>query len=358
MSAARNYSALDRAIHRLAFSSRALQFTAADVEKALFAARFRDTPVVSPIFITSLPRAGTTLLLEILSCAPALATHTYRDMPFVMAPVLWSAMSSRFRKKAELRERAHGDGVWVGYDSPEAFEEVIWRAFWARKFKGGAIHPWSATDRDEEFEEFFLEHIQRVIAARSGAGAPRTRYLSKNNANIARRDLLKRLFEDALIVVPFRAPVEQAKSLLRQHLRFLEAHREDRFSRRYMRDLGHFEFGELHQPIAFEGVESLESRFDPESLDYWIAYWVSAFREVLKGRDQVLLLSYERLCSRGPAALHALERELELAPGSLDPGAVRLRPPARAEDSSIRMNSELARTAEALHEQLLDLSII
>ena len=358
MSVARHYTVLDRAIHRLAFSSRALQFTAADVEKALFAARFRDIPVVRPIFITSLPRAGTTLLLEILSCAPALATHTYRDMPFVMAPVLWSAMSSRFRKKAELQERAHGDGLWVGYDSPEAFDEVIWRAFWPRKFDGGVIHPWSADDRDEEFEEFFLEHVQRVIAARSGAGAPRTRYLSKNNANIARRGLLKQLFQDALIVVPFRAPVEQAKSLLRQHLRFLEAHREDRFSRRYMRDLGHLEFGELHQPIAFEGVESLESRFAPESLDYWIGYWVSAFREVLKGRDQVILLSYERLCSRGPAALHRLAEELELAHGSLDSGTVRLRPRARSDDCSIGLDSELAQTAEALHGQLLELSII
>lgn len=353
-----NYSAVDRAIHRLAFSSRALQFTAADVEKLLFAARFRDIPVVSPIFITSLPRAGTTLLLEILSSAPALATHTYRDMPFVTAPVLWSAMLSRFRKQAELRERAHGDGMRVGYDSPEAFEEVIWRAFWPRKFNREVIHPWSVDDRDEGFEDFFVEHIRRVIAARSSVDAPRARYVSKNNANIARRGLLKRLFKDALIVVPFRAPVEQAKSLLRQHLRFLEVHRKDRFSRRYMRDLGHFEFGELHQPIAFEGVESVRSRFDPDSLDYWIGYWVSAFREVLKGRDQVILLSYERLCSRGLTALHALEHELDLAPGSLASGGVPLRPPARSENSSIGLDSEYARTADALHRQLLELSVI
>ena len=27
-------------------------------------------------------------------------------------------------------ERAHGDGMTIGYDSHEAFEEVLWRAFW------------------------------------------------------------------------------------------------------------------------------------------------------------------------------------------------------------------------------------
>jgi len=87
-----------------------------------------DVEVEAPIFITSLPRAGTTILLAALNSVPQLATHLYRDMPFVMAPLLWSRLSGRFRKQAVLQERAHGDGIAIGYDSPEAFEEVIWRS--------------------------------------------------------------------------------------------------------------------------------------------------------------------------------------------------------------------------------------
>ena len=114
-----NYSFLDRLIHRVAFAAPAIQLTASDMEKALYGASWDKVRGGRPIFITSLPRAGTTLMLEAFHLFPSLASHLYRDMPFVMAPVLWSRLSHGFRKQAELHERAHGDGMQVGYDSPE-----------------------------------------------------------------------------------------------------------------------------------------------------------------------------------------------------------------------------------------------
>ena len=59
-----SYTFLDRVIHRIAFLSPAVQLTAADIEKAIFAAAYRDVTISRPVFITSLPRAGTTVLLE------------------------------------------------------------------------------------------------------------------------------------------------------------------------------------------------------------------------------------------------------------------------------------------------------
>ena len=47
---------------------------------------------------------------------PGMATHLYRDMPFVMAPILWSTISKGFRKPAKMAERAHKDGLQVGYE--------------------------------------------------------------------------------------------------------------------------------------------------------------------------------------------------------------------------------------------------
>ncbi len=244
------YSAMDRSVHRLAFARPFVQLAAADLEDTVFRRDVEDVPDRPPLFVTSLPRAGTTVMLTALHGVPGVATHLYRDMPFVMAPLLWSRLSGAFAKPGGVRERAHGDGIEVGYDSPEAFEEVIWRAFWPDKFRQDHIELWRETDARDDASAFFRRHFRKIVALRcDGEG----RYVSKNNGNIARLDLLPVMFPGAHIVVPLRDPIEHAASLLRQHENFAEQHARDPFVKRYMRDIGHLEFGELHTPIAFDG---------------------------------------------------------------------------------------------------------
>ena len=141
MTEADRYSWSDRVLHKLAFSGIGLQKALADIEDSMFAARFADVSVEAPVFVTSLPRAGTTLLLDVLNTLPNVATHTYRHMPFVLCPILWNQISSGLRKEAVSMERAHGDGVMVSVDSPEAFEEVLWKAFWPAKYNTDRITP-------------------------------------------------------------------------------------------------------------------------------------------------------------------------------------------------------------------------
>ena len=62
------YSWVDRVTHRIAFGSTAVQSVLADIEASLLKSPWRDQPIENPIFITSLPRSGTTLLLRLLSC--------------------------------------------------------------------------------------------------------------------------------------------------------------------------------------------------------------------------------------------------------------------------------------------------
>lgn len=152
-----NYSNLDRLLHRVAFATPAVQLTAADVERKMFSSSYAEVRGDRPIFITSLPRAGTTLMLEALHRFPSLASHLYRDMPFVMAPVLWSQLTGAFRKPSERRERAHGDGMDVGYDSPEALEEILWRIFWPDKYTESGIALWAASDDKPEARDFFAD---------------------------------------------------------------------------------------------------------------------------------------------------------------------------------------------------------
>lgn len=286
------YSAMDRMVHRLAFAAPFVQATAADVEDGVFGKDIEGIEEKPPIFITSLPRAGTTIVLNALHDLPGVATHLYRDMPFIMAPLLWSRMSGGFQQNAELRERAHGDGIKVGFDSPEAFEEVIWRHFWPNHYHDDRIDLWTSADKDDEARDFLKKHFRKIVSLRTGPGG---RYVSKNNGNIARLDLLNDLFHDGKIIVPLRDPAEHAASLLRQHQNFLKQHAEDAFVRRYMNDIGHLEFGQLHRPIAFPGLADLTHGIDATSPDYWLAYWVAAMEHTVARSDHLLILPEQTL---------------------------------------------------------------
>jgi len=348
-----NYSSFERLLHRVAFASPSVQLAAADVERSLFGSSYKDVRAERPIFITSLPRAGTTLILEALHRFPSLASHIYRDMPFVMAPVFWSRLSGSFHKPSHLKERAHGDGMEVGYDSPEAFEEIIWRTFWPEKYSKTGIALWHVGDHKAAARAFFMEHMKKVVALRRPERARDGRYVSKNNANVARLELIQRMFPGATILLPVRRPLEHARSLLSQHRRFLEMHHESPFVRRYMGDIGHYEFGALHRPIAFPQTRARTAGLDPLTLDYWLGYWVAAFEYVLSHRDKLVVASYEAACTDPRRALTDICNRLDIPEDGAMAAAVALfRPEPSTRTGRVDVNQELLARAESLWEAL------
>ena len=64
-----NYSGIDRMVHNLAMSQLDMQKSLSRVEDRNFDKAHSDIAAADPVFITSLPRAGTTLLLELLTGA-------------------------------------------------------------------------------------------------------------------------------------------------------------------------------------------------------------------------------------------------------------------------------------------------
>ena len=340
-------------MHKIAFAAPSVQLAAADIEKAVFGAQFDAASATRPIFITSLPRAGTTVLLEAFHRLPGIATHLYRDMPFVMAPILWSRISKNFRMEAKLSDRAHGDGLQVGYDSPEAFEEVLWRAFWPAKYALDHIDLWTAEDAQEEAAVFLRDHIRKIVALRCPEQMAKGRYVSKNNGNIARIDLIPQIFPDADILVPLRRPLDHAASLLKQHLNFLDQHARDTFTRKYMEDIGHYEFGALHRPIRFSGLEALLEGRDSRTLDYWLAYWISAFDHVDARRSAVTIVPYEVLCETGAAGFVALCAGLGISDASAVSRASEIFRPVMAYAWAEReADATLRARAEALYARL------
>ena len=120
-----NYSLLEQKLHKFALSSQFMREVTFDFESKNISPSIKNE---NHIFITGLARAGTTILLNALYKSNIFASLSYADMPFVLAPNLWSKISFK-KKDLELKERAHGDGIKVSTESPEAFEEVFLKTF-------------------------------------------------------------------------------------------------------------------------------------------------------------------------------------------------------------------------------------
>jgi hypothetical protein len=317
-----DYSFFDRLLHRMAFASPIVQRALGEIESDIFAARFASQTAQNPVFVTGLPRAGTTLLLELLYKTGAFSTFTYREMPFVLAPLFWASISKSGRKAGELRERAHGDGMEISFDSPEAFEEVVWLSYLRDTYvRGDRLLPLAPDNLTAEFREAFVKLVRKLAAAQSVDGAS-NRYLSKNNANISRIDALRSIFPDASIFVCYRDPASHVRSLMTQHQRFLKMHGDDEFSRSYMGWIGHYDFGANFRPIDFAGREV--SQGGMQTTNFWLQYWIDAYTFAFNhAGDGVMFVGYENLLDNPKAARSEiakaahLEDEAILAMGEL-----------------------------------------
>ena len=356
------YSGPDRFLHRLAFATIPIQKALADLEDRVYAGRIANLQIERPVFIASLPRAGTTLLLETLCSLGAFATHTYRHMPFLFTPLLWDAISHRFRLAGGQVERAHGDGLRIGYDSAEAFEEALWRAFHKSRYLPDRIPPWHLDDgamrggASEEFEAFINNHIRKLMAlqvSKAPASGEAPRYISKNNGNLARLATITRLFPDATVFVPLRNPVDHAASLLRAHLRFAEIHAQEPFTRRYMKDIGHFDFGANLRPIDFD--HWLDTASEPADANFWLAYWCAAFEHVrANASGNVVLVDYDALCVLPKPHLARIACKAGVAnTADLTQASERFRAPTHYDGIALGMDVDLLDRACALHGELV-----
>jgi Sulfotransferase family len=344
------YAEADQLMHRLAFANRRMLLVVARLENRIFHRSIQRVSLAPPVFIVSLPRGGTTALLNALHRLPGVATHEYRDMPFVTAPLLWSRLGGDRSKRVEKRERAHGDGLEIDLDSPEAFDEVVWRAHWPQKYASGRIQTFGEADLDDDATDDFVRHHAKVALVRHGRSADGCRYVSKNNANIGRLRVLDRMFPGCSIVVALRRPAAHAASLHRQHERFLRLHAEDPFVRDYMRDIGHLEFGELHQPIDFAGLADLVGAREPSEPDYWLAYWIAAFEEVARHQGEVVVVQQDDLRARPQATMERVCSSLRIDSAGTD-FTSEFRPGADPTPEDLFSPDLLAR-ADALYERV------
>lgn len=352
-----SYSKLDRTLHQVAFNTYTAQVALADVEDSIFSKQLANCTSERPVFITALPRAGTTLLLECCANSPEFAAHCYRDLPFVLIPCLWNRFSQTFQQTVESTERAHGDGMQISPDSSEALEEVVWKTFWKRHYQKDRIVPWDY-EQNLEFKEFFSSHLRKIILLRRQNSAS-ARYVSKNNANIARTKILHKLFPNSVIVVPFRHPLHHAGSLLQQHLNFLQIHRADPFASEYMKAIGHYDFGQNLRPIDFDGWYDKRESTDAKSLTFWLEYWLASYKHLLKeNANSINFFDYEKLCANPEQGLNSLaEIVASRDRDSLVSSASRIRQSKPREINTGNIPSSLIEDAKLIYARLKDASL-
>ena len=348
-----SYSQLDRTLHSLAFNTYTAQITLADLEDRLFSKQLENCSNEKPVFITALPRAGTTLLLECCASSPEFAAHCYRDMPFVMIPCLWNRFSQIFQRTVASTERAHGDGMQISPDSYEALEEVVWKSFWQRHYHRDRLIPWDY-EENKEFKQFFDSHLRKIIFLRRLNTVDSTRYVSKNNANIARIQTLRQLYPDSTIIVPFRDPLHHASSLLQQHLNFLKIHSKDRFATEYMKAIGHYDFGQNLRPIDFDGWYDKRISPNSNSLAFWLEYWIASYQHLLDNNArQVSFFNYDELCKNPQQGLKNLTEVLASSNReALTSLASQIRYPRSREIDSSNIPNFLLKDANSIHTEL------
>ena len=150
------YSQLDRVVRKLAMGQLGMQQLLSRLESNWLRRNPPGIAGADAVFTTSLSRAGTAHLLEVVASAPELVSHTYGDMLHILRLLIWDRLSRGFYKPTEERERAHGDSMLVSYDSVATFEEALWHFFWPDHHEASRIREWLPDERGKsrEFSSF------------------------------------------------------------------------------------------------------------------------------------------------------------------------------------------------------------
>lgn len=335
-----------------------------NLESRVLAERLADVPIVKPVYIAGLARSGTTILLELLARHPDLVSHRYRDFPPVLTPWFWNWFVDRAGNGDEAAsERAHGDGIDVTPESPEAFEEVIWMAFFSWLHDPQQSSVLTADTQNEGFANFYKDHIRKLLLLRAGR-----RYLSKANYNLTRLGYLLELFPDARFLLPVRDPVWHIASLMRQHRRFCMEHERDDRLKRHMSRSGHFEFGLDRRPINSGNPEATRKVLDlwekGREAEGWALYWADLYGYVVDSlerneplRRATRIIDYDSLCNQPAEMMQRVLKHCELQNDDIDlaaEAARTIRPPTYYEPAFTDGEMDVIKTTTAPVKKRLD----
>ncbi|MEL6107923.1 MAG: sulfotransferase, partial [Planctomycetota bacterium] len=266
------------------------------------------------VYVSGLARSGSTALMQYLGQLPDYKSLSYQNMPFLFMPRIASRLIPR--KEQLEQERAHKDGMTHSLSSYEALEEPFWLHFAGTDFIS-----------DECLTRHEVDEPTHANYSRfRGLIAGESTYLAKNNnhllraASIHRRDKQNGL--RTRTIIPFRDPLTQSRSLLKQHIILSKLQRENRFALDYMDFLVHHEFG-LHLKAHSLGSTDATSIADsnPEHLTHWLQAWVRFYGDAYESFSDdpdACFFCYEDFLIDPKNSLSSLIPFLNISPSQFD----------------------------------------
>jgi hypothetical protein len=201
-----------------------------------------EIPVERPLFVTGLPRTGTTVMHNLLSGDPGRRTLTYWELlfPYVRGDIKdnesWArhqteqVLKAQYALKPELLKRHE-----TRADGPEECFNLLKTTFtsiaWANEWKLPAYLKWFLDQEGTDSYRYYKTQLQLLLSR--GAGN-RRRLLLKCPSHHYNIDVILKVFPDANVVIMHRDPVESFASGLSLLSLFHEVDAEtDIFIQRY-----------------------------------------------------------------------------------------------------------------------------
>ncbi|MGC1380491.1 MAG: sulfotransferase [Candidatus Baltobacteraceae bacterium] len=298
--------------------------TLGNLESRMLARSLAARSVDRPVYICGLPRAGTTITLQMLAEHPDVVTHKYADFLMPYMPYVWNQVFPRIPVDAMRKPvpRIHRDRIEVTRDSAEMGEEILWEHFFPYIHDENQYAVLERSTSNPRFERFYNEHLLKLALVRG-----RTRYVSKAIMCVVRMQYLRRLFPDARFLLYIRNPIDHVASLIKQDRIWAELERDDPRQIEIIELTGHHEFGP-HQVMANVGnpdvLHEIRRLFDA---NHWAEsrarYWAYVYGFVVKQLEsdpdlkrQVCIVRYEDLCTDSLTTIDRILEHTSLAPES------------------------------------------
>jgi hypothetical protein len=293
-----------------------------NIESKLLSRRIAGVEVDRPVYICGLPRAGTTITLQMLAEHPDVTTHKYADFLMPYAPYAWNWIFPKVPVNAMRKPvpRIHRDRIQVTRDSAEMGEEILWEHFFPHIHDESQVSVLDAKTSNSAFEQFYREHIAKLLLSRK-----RPRYVSKAIMCVIRMQYLRKIFPDARFLLYVRNPIDHVASLLKQDRIWDELDRDDPRQIEIIEMTGHHEFGK-RQIMANLGDASVlreihQLRDDGHVVRARARYWAYVYNFVLDQLQAdaglaraVCVVRYEDLCGNSLETIDRILAHAGLAP--------------------------------------------
>lgn len=287
-----------------------------NLESKMLEGRIARQVIDRPVYICGLPRAGTTITLQMLSEHPDVVTHKYADFLMPYMPYVWNQVFPRIPVDAMRKPvpRIHRDRIEVTRDSAEMGEEILWEHFFPFIHDEKAYSVLDGTTSNPAFERFYADHLRKLALVRG-----RSRYVSKAIMCVVRMKYLQRIFPDARFLLYIRNPIDHVASIIKQDRIWAELERDEPRQIEIIELTGHHEFGP-HQVMANVGngdaLREIRRLFDAgQVVQSRARYWAYVYGFVAKQlqddpqlAQRVCIVRYEDLCSD---SLATIDRILE-----------------------------------------------